>query len=510
MENDFYKALEERKLLDILKYVEYRPPLFRGFSKVRDLLNEIAFKPNSKILVYGDYDVDGLMFTMVTRVFLDALGCNNYEIFPYWKRTHELDGEAIRYCIQNNFDYFIIGDTGSNALSSLESITQYGTKVLCIDHHVCNYVYDDYPDDIAVLSSNIENSLEGFTKYKYSAAAFAYVIYDFFAKENSIDYAKNASAYALVSLYSDCMDMSNEYNRAIYYYARQLDNEELPNYIRHFLNDYQSFNSRFIEYWYAPRINSLFRNEEFDLINRYFFDDTLNSVEKSQLIATINEHYKTNRDFTNRLVDLVDVSELDNFVFADLGTAVNKDKTLARRTYNYTGLVANKLSERYYKTAIVICSTDSYYKGSVRDLYGKNYLNIFQHICYAAGHNAAFGLKINFLDLDYFLERVARVDERYSITGIPNEPLIVKHEYAMPDNALIEDIALYNEFSGNEIPVAYLYKQLIGNMRESQNSYYYSYSWGDYFVQSDYHIDFGTKMIIKPIKSGRTKLLYQG
>ena len=76
---------------------------------------------------------------------------------------------------------------------------------------------------------------------------------------------------------------------------------------------------------------------------------------------------------------------------------------------------------------------------------------------------------------------------------------------------MIEDIALYNEFSGSTIPVAYISKRLVGYMPYERNSYYEKYGWGDtYFIQSDYKIDFGTKMIIQPIRSGRTKLLYQG
>ena len=109
------------------------------------------------------------------------------------------------------------------------------------------------------------------------------------------------------------------------------------------------------------------------------------------------------------------------------------------------------------------------------------------------------------LELNSFLNKLERIDTLFSIENIANEPIIVEHEYANPDPALIEDIALYNEFSGSTIPVAYISKRLVGYMP------YERYEWGDtYFIQSDYKIDFGTKMIIQPIRSGRTKLLYQG
>lgn len=510
MQTDFYTTLEERGYQNLLRRVEYKPQLFHNYNKMREVFREIMENPNCKILIIGDYDVDGLMYVLETREFLKTLGCDNYVVFPYWRRTHELDKEAVRYCIQNDFDYVLIGDTASSDLATLEEITKYGIKVVVIDHHVCDHSYDDYAEDVTIINSYIENQIEQCNKYAYSAAALAYVIYDYFAQEHMLCYNNSISAYALISLYSDCMDMSNELNRAIYYRACYMEREKLPAFVLHFLNEYQAFNARFIGFWYAPRINALFRGENFALLNEYFFDESITVDRKARCIEAINEYYKKNRELTKQLVDLIDVQEYENFVIADLMSAVSKNKYLSDKVYNYTGLVANKLSERYCKTAIVYCQYNNFYKGSVRDLYGKNYLSIFRHICYAAGHNSAFGIKINLLDLQSFLSKLERIDNRYSITTIPNEPIIVQYEYAEPDCALIEDMALYNEFSGNNVPVVYLSKKLIGAMPWTRNAYYHRYDWGDYFIQSDYAIEFGTKMLIKPIRSGRTKLLYQG
>lgn len=510
MERDFYDALEQRGLMHMLYHVNYEPQLFHNYPKVRDFINDLVMNSDKKVLIYGDYDLDGLNFVLITKQFLNSLGLSNFEVFNYWKRTHELDRLAVRQCIQNKIDYFIIGDTASSDMETLVELMNYGIKVLVIDHHVCDYSYEDYPNNVSIINSQLENQIINQHKYAYSAAALAYVIYDYYARENNIGFSESNCAYAVTSLYSDCMDMSNKLNRALYYRALAIERENLPIYIKHFLSEYQSFNARFIGYWFSPRINSLFRGEFFDVLNKYFFDDSLDAADRARCIEIINEHYKDNREATKLLVDLIDAEEYENFVFADLETANAKHKKFIKYPQNYTGLVANKLSERYGKTAIVVCEHNNIYKGSVRDLHGKSYLQIFKQICYAAGHNSAFGLKINLLDLPHFKRQIAHIDDRYSIVKIPNEPIVIQYEYAEPDSALIEDIALYNEFSGDSVPVVYICKQLIGAMRERQTSYYYRYDWGDYFVQSDYHIDFGTKMLIKPIKSGITKLLYQG
>ena len=291
MQTDFYTTLEERGYQNLLRRVEYKPQLFHNYNKMREVFREIMENPNCKILIIGDYDVDGLMYVLETREFLKTLGCDNYVVFPYWRRTHELDKEAVRYCIQNDFDYVLIGDTASSDLATLEEITKYGIKVVVIDHHVCDHSYDDYAEDVTIINSYIENQIEQCNKYAYSAAALAYVIYDYFAQEHMLCYNNSISAYALISLYSDCMDMSNELNRAIYYRACYMEREKLPAFVLHFLNEYQAFNARFIGFWYAPRINALFRGENFALLNEYFFDESITVDRKARCIEAINEAF---------------------------------------------------------------------------------------------------------------------------------------------------------------------------------------------------------------------------
>ena len=88
--------------------------------------------------------------------------------------------------------------------------------------------------------------------------------------------------------------------------------------------------------------------------------------------------YENDREMVKILADIVDVTELDNFVTADLSSALGKTNLLFYNLQNYTGLVANKIGERFGKTAIVYIPYENYYKGSCRDLFGRNYLNLFQ------------------------------------------------------------------------------------------------------------------------------------
>ena len=132
---DFYKILEERGLSSLLRVELYNYVDFENSHTVYSVLDSLRSEPQKRVLIYGDYDVDGLMFALIARDFVRSIGCKNYEVFRYEHRTHELDKNAVRYCIQNHFNYFIIGDTASSDMDSLKMLRSYGIQVIVLDHH---------------------------------------------------------------------------------------------------------------------------------------------------------------------------------------------------------------------------------------------------------------------------------------------------------------------------------------------------------------------------------------
>lgn len=506
---DFYEMLQEKGQASLLHRVQYSPIDFYNQSIVNSFLDEMQEHPEASVFIYGDYDVDGAMSAEIMLSCMKKLGVKNLSVFKYRKRTHDLDKEAVRFCIQNKMDYFLIADTASSDINSLKQLVAYGVKVLVIDHHVTVYDYENFNDiGIAIINSTIENSIIAKELYKLSAGALTFCVFDNYFRHCGLEPLTSEAAYALVSLYADCMDMSNIINRSIYYLATELNRSDLPKHILHFMNEYQILSARFIGYWFSPRINALFRSENFDVLNSYLFEDC-DTATRIELIEKINKIYEGNKQMVKLLSDLVEVEVLEHFVICDLQTAAKKYNSVFPNLQNYTGLVANKLSTRYGKTAVVYCSYQDVYKGSVRDPYSRYYLPIFQQLCYAGGHGPAFGLLIKPFELADFLKRLLTIDRYFHIEEVDNEPIIIDYNYSEPDEGLIEDIALYNEFSGNFLPVIYLRKQLIGNMSQKVTSYYFSYDWGSFFIQSEFPIEFGQYMIIKPVKGLRIKLLTQ-
>lgn len=506
---DFYEKIDYMGLYDILLPAEYIKPDFKGLPKVLRFMRD-AIESNAKVLFYGDYDVDGLMCALILSEGMRYLGLEHYDIFQYRSRTHSLDRMAVQQCLQGDYDYFIIGDTGFGAsdFEQIVNIAESGTKVIILDHHESGYVYDDFPDNVAAINTTIEKD-NAPDAYNLSAGALSFAVIDALSEFMGQPTKESLAAYATISLFADCMDMRSKINRAIYFRAKKLDKSDLPRKVRMFMNSYTAFNARFIGFWFSPRVNAVFRSEHLQLLNVLFLQRGILASTESRTLQMIDEVYKESRALIAKVVDIIDVIELNHFVFADINSVDKHIGIKENKLYNYTGLVANQLAERYDKTAVVICQKDSVYKGSVRDIYGRNYLSIFKKICDAGGHNPAFGFFVPILAKSEFFDAIQRIDSMFAIERIENKPVIIDYEYNTIDSALVEDMASYNEFAGPRIPIFLLRKQIIGGIREQHSMYYYCYDWQGYTIQSNRQLDFGSYVLLRPFKSGRTKLLVQ-
>ena len=506
-ETIFYKFLNSNSIRDVLEPVKYEDPEYVNEQVVFDVLQEIVDN-NARVLVYGDYDVDGLMCAKGAADALHNLGCTNVEIFNYVSRTHNLDRHFVYQCVQEKFEYAVICDTASSELDALRQLTVAGVKVIVLDHHDTKCNYKDYPDNCFVINTILENRAIKQHKFAFSAGALVWSVFHKFAKTRYNKEFPYLAMYALISLYADCMDMYNQLNRAVYWYVNDLSSAEMnkASVVLRFMNEYTVFGRRFIDFWFSPRINACFRSENFDLLNALFFQNNDNET-MSKLVERITEVYEIYRELIATISDSLETTELQKFVVCDLNQLSVEYDIKKLKLHNYTGLIANKLSDKYDKPAIVTCSVDSMYKGSFRDRIGNDYLSLFQQICDANGHRSAFGFHFALFDYNEFMKNLEFLDKRIGLGDMISGSIIIEYEVPEPSSNVIEDMGIYNDFSGGTLPILYVKKQKIGYMKEIYSQYNYKYKWGDYVIQSDYPLDFGTEIIAKPVKRQNVTLI---
>lgn len=500
--SDFYSFLNDNDLLDFLNPVDFEIPCFRNLDDVVSVIVD-GIREEKRFYVYGDYDVDGLMCIRNLVSIFDRLDYSNYGVFEYRKRTHALDKIAPHKCLQSGADIFLIADTGSSAgdKEALDSLVSNGVEVVVLDHHTSDFTYEDYKESgVHIINTVIENDLGG--DYDLSAGALCFCVACAVLEEFKTKY-EDLSCYALTSLYADCMNMGNKLNRAIYTLAKK---QTVPQDLLYFMNSYSAFNARYIEYMFAPRVNSLFRSENLGLINKLFIGRPASPVIRSTLLTKVEEVYTSIREMVAGVCDVLEVTEYDHFVLADIGTVNKNFSVLKNKLWNYTGLVASKLSDRYQKAAVVYCTNGVSYNGSFRDLYGREYLHVFKSFCNAGGHGAAFGYVLEITEVPEFLQWIAKLDSVSDKITMDNQPVIIDYEWNEPDESLIKDIATYNEFAGKGVPRVLLRKQVLGSVQTKVTRYGYKSNWGSISIMGTQQLPFGDYILLKPLWTNKLKL----
>lgn len=501
----FTESLKEYGVENILDTPKYIYSSFTNDEKLFRILDHIRDN-NSSVLVHGDCDADGVFSVKILLASLDRVGIKNYKFFKYRKRSHKLSLDAVNYCIYNNFEYIIILDSSSNDMDNINKLIEFGVNVIIIDHHNCNYNIGDYPEGCLLLNTIVENRLLGTEKYRLSAGALTYYLMSEYLKRKRLRY-DDLSAYALVTLYSDSIDMTYELNRAIYYMATNLPRSSLPQCIRDWLNEYNVFKRRFIEFTFVPKINACFRAERFDLINNYLFEP-INEAERTYLLKEIKELHLQCSKMVNIATDTIKKEVMENIVLANLSnTSIPIE---FNKLYNYTGLVANNLSKVHGKPCVVVCDAGSSIKGSFRDCLSRNYLKIFKQFCNAEGHNAAFGISIeyqNFNEFKYYIEEM--INKKFFILGV-DEPIEIEYTGELPDIKFLEKVALFNEFSGISVPIAVIKKKNTFKSKKSfTKSCNYVYFWGPLKIKSQSYYPLNYTFTIKPVLTKTLDLLVE-
>lgn len=502
---DFQEVLRGMGRTDILSVPKYIEPVFKYEEKVISFFKDMITN-NKRALIYGDYDPDGAYCIQTLEATFESVGYKNYEVFKYWSRTHAVDSKAVNMAITGKFDYMVICDAGSGDPDKLLRLMNFGVKVILLDHHASAYSYEHFGESIAMINTSFDNR-DRDEEILVSAGALTFIVTNKVSRSLGRSPVKSNAALALASMYADVIDMSTPLARSIYYMAMNLEPLQLPKLIQRFMGPNVSFSRRFIEFQLNPRLNSLFRAERFDLLNDLLSWKPFCGIDLPSLLEDILTEHAFDSEQTKLASSLIQVEELNNFVIGNLGSVAGNIKIPIDKLHNYTGRVANSLANKYGKTAVVIADSGTAVKGSLRDLYGRNYLDIFRMFSDSNGHDAAFGIHMNYKDVPEFMSYIRMIDfnPKYDLVAIGNEPIIIPYDDPVPSKELIRSMGIYNEFSGKSTPTAFLKKRWVDSNRPYNSVHWYSYRWGDFTVKSYNKLRVGTTLILKPFKGNARK-----
>lgn len=346
---------------------------------------------NDKIIILGDYDVDGCVSTSLLVNFLNEL---NYKFFSYYIPNRFNDGygadlDLIKNLEQQKPNLIILVDCGSTSNNSIDYLKSRNIKTIIIDHHE---IHKPYPKANCIINPK---KIIDYSSYDYVCASFlVYFFIDKFINKNKlrINFSKNLP-FVLLSTIADVMPL-RKLNRVL---AIEVFNNKQNNF---FFNQFLEINkiNRPLEiddlgYLIAPILNSAGRlgdpNIVVDLLT------SKNSVHKENIIKKLIKTNEKRKKIENDYLNEINISELKK--------NPNNVLILSEMTFNegVIGIIAARLKEYFNKPSIVITKTEKGYKASARSTPNFNIGKFIKEaidknlLLKGGGHNLAAGFSID-------------------------------------------------------------------------------------------------------------------
>ena len=356
-----------------------------------------AISKKQKILVYGDYDVDGTTSVAMMYSFLKKYNQNiEYYIPCRYEEGYGISLKGIDYANANNFVLIIALDCGIRDIEQIDYANEKGIDFIICDHHTPS---DKIPNAIAVLNPKQIDCNYPYKELSGCGVGFkliqAYCINNDISFEEIIEYLDLLT----VSIGADIVPMTGE-NRVLAFYGLKQINST-PRVGLKALMDAASKTKELtisdVVFGIAPRINAAGRIEHAKKAVEILVEQ---DYDRAKLFADgIEENNKTRKDLdqsiTKQALEMVDENKKSTVVFSQ------------KWHKGVVGIVASRLIESYYKPTIVLAENDGLLTGSARSVHDFDLYEAISkcaHLCQKfGGHKYAAGLSIKKENLHAFI-----------------------------------------------------------------------------------------------------------
>jgi single-stranded-DNA-specific exonuclease len=382
----------------------YDPFLMPDMDKAIARL-ESALRRNEKILVYGDYDVDGTTSVAMVYSFLRKYtNLVDYYIPDRYNEGYGVSVKGVDYAIQHGISLIIALDCGIKAIDKVAYARQHNIDFIICDHHTPGNVL---PDACAVLDPERPDSAYPF-RY-LSGCGVGFKLLQAFASWNGIPFEEVAAYLDLVavSIASDIVPLVNE-NRILAYFGLKKLNEDPTVGLKAIINisglDGKSITVDDIVFKIGPRINAAGRIESgkqaVDLLISDKPDEAILHCEK------INSHNQTRRNIDKNITEeaLREIS------------SNNEKYKYSVLLYNpswhkgVVGIVASRLIESCYRPTIILTESNGYATGSARSIPG---FDLYRAISDCSDLLESFGGHMYAAGLTLKIENIQKLRDRF-------------------------------------------------------------------------------------------------
>ena len=366
-----------------------------------------AIHQDEKIIIYGDYDADGITSVTVLKKFLEERGIVVGTYIP--NRISEgygLNIGAVKNIYEQGYNLIITVDCGITGTEEIDYANSLGMEVIVTDHHE---PADKLPKALAIVDTKRKDNKYPFTQLAGVGVVFK-LIQAFSIKVGieQKEYLKYLDIVCIGTI-SDIVPLVDE-NRVIaklgLLLVAQTRNPGLKALLK--ITGFNNINSTTISFGIAPRINACGRMGNEKLALELFLSNNYEAAEK--LAIKLNEYNKKRQAIEKQMydeaVEIIEQENQDNSCIV-LG---NDDWS-----HGIIGIVASKITEKYYKPSILVCYEGNMGKGSGRSIQGfdlhEALMECGDSLEKFGGHEMAVGITIkreNFSKFRDSLERYAK------------------------------------------------------------------------------------------------------
>jgi len=373
---------------------------------------EQAIGNKEKILIYGDYDVDGTTAVSVVYSFFRAFHSRiEFYIPDRYAEGYGISTQGIDYAAENGFSLIIALDCGIKALDKIDYANSKGIDFIIGDHHLPG---ENIPNAVAVLDPKREDC--DYPYKELSGCGIGFKIIQAFIKKNNMD-MEAAYQYldlVAVSIASDIVPITGENRTLTHFGLKKLNTNPSVGFkalIDLSTNRTRTFSVNDIVFQIGPRINAAGRIEHAKDAVRLLISKS--EEEAKNFSMAVDDQNNLRKDF-----DLNITNEALSIIEASAENQLRKSTVLYKSDWHkgVIGIVASRLTEKYYRPTVILTQTNGHIAGSARSVIGFDLYEALSEcsdlLDQFGGHKYAAGLTMREENISLFQQKFEDVVQK--------------------------------------------------------------------------------------------------
>lgn len=392
---------------------DFDPFIFPDMEVAAKRVNN-AVQSGEKILIYGDYDCDGVTSTALLYLFLKSMGADvSYYIPSRSKEGYGMNCESIEKLSKEGINLIITVDNGISAITEIDYANKLGIDIVVTDHHLPK---SELPNAVAVVDPHREDSSMEFKEFAGVGVAFALALA--ISGSSPATMLSRYSDLVALGTVADVMPLKHENRKLVWYGLRKI-NQDCSKGLKALLGvsdaKFGEITAGTLAFSAAPRINAAGRLGDASravelLISHNFASATEIAVE---LDDENFKRQKIEQEITLAASDIIYREKLYN----------NRIIVVACKGWHegVLGIAAARIAEKFSRPTILLSrnSEDAPYKGSARTV---GEFKIFDAIDSASdflikfgGHDKAAGLTVDPENLSTFTHKINEYADNHDL-----------------------------------------------------------------------------------------------